>query len=156
MAYQYNSYCGLYCGACDALQANKTGNLKITAEKWKMNPADITCHGCKSSVISIYCRDCDIRKCAQEMKVEFCYECKKFPCKRIVAFNNDPHPHHSIVLKNLNTIKVKGKKAWLRREDRRWRCKKCRMRFSWYSKKCTKCGSLVYNCILEEKELKRT
>jgi hypothetical protein len=90
------------------------------------------------------------------MKVEFCYECKKFPCKRIVAFNNDPHPHHSIVLKNLNTIKVKGKKAWLRREDRRWRCKKCRMRFSWYSKKCTKCGSLVYNCILEEKELKRT
>jgi hypothetical protein len=90
------------------------------------------------------------------MKVEFCYECKKFPCKRIVGFNNDPHPHHSIVVRNLNTIKVKGKKAWLRMQDRRWRCKKCGTRFSWYSEQCTKCGSPVYNCMLEEKELKRT
>jgi len=153
MVYQYDSYCGLYCGACDGLQVTKTGKIEIAAKKWKMNPADITCHGCKSSIISIYCKECDIRKCAQQRKVEFCFECKKFPCKRISAFNNDKYPHHSIVLKNLNTIKEKGMKSWLRAQDRRWRCKKCRTRFVWYTKKCDKCGALVYNSILEEKTL---
>ena len=153
MAYRYDTYCGLYCGACEVLQANKTGKLNTTAKRWKMNPADITCHGCKSNALSIYCKDCDIKNCAEKMKIKLCFECVKFPCKRIIAFNNDKHPHHSIVLKNLNTIKEKGKKSWLRMQDRRWRCKKCGTRFTWYTKKCTKCGSLVYSCILEEKEL---
>ncbi len=155
MSYRYNTYCGLYCGACEVLKANRNGTLETTARKWKMKAADLACHGCKSTVLSVYCRNCDIKNCARRMKVGHCVDCAKFPCERIIALNNDQSPHHSIVLKNLKEIGDVGASAWLRRQDRRWRCKNCGERFSWYAKRCGECGSSVYNSISEEKYLKK-
>jgi hypothetical protein len=135
----YIAYCGLYCGACAVLQANLAGKLNAVAKKWKMKPSDISCHGCKSNVLSIYCKDCDIRKCARENKVEFCGECKKFPCQRIKDFANDGAPHHAVVISNLKRLKEIGENAWLKEQEKQWTCE-CGAKKSWYLVKCPKCG----------------
>jgi len=155
MAYRYDTHCGLYCGACEVLQANRTGTVEQTANKWKMNAADITCHGCKSSVVSIYCKKCDIKECARKTGVDNCSACDRFPCKKIRDLNNDRNAHHSVVLGNLRIIGASGMKSWLRQQDKRWRCKSCGKRFSWYAKQCKGCGATLYNSISEDTDLKR-
>lgn len=153
MPYRYETYCGLYCGACEVMRANRTGTVARTAQKWKMSPAEITCHGCKSTVLSIYWRECDIKRCALARKVANCSACSLFPCRRIRSLNDDDAVHHSSVIRNLGTIAGIGVKAWLRRQDSRWRCKECGARFTWYAKKCNACGAVVLNSEAEEKAL---
>jgi len=129
------------------------GTVVRTAKKWGMEPADINCHGCKSTALSIYCRKCDIKQCAVERGVENCSACGKFPCRRIMNLNDDDAVHHSSVLRNLRTIAAVGVKAWLRRQDRRWRCRECGARFTWYAPKCKACGATVLNSEAEEKAI---
>lgn len=154
MKFQYDTYCGIYCGACDVLMANEKGEVEKMAKEWKMKPEDIKCFGCKTETNSIYCVDCGIKLCAEDKKVEFCFECKEFPCSRITAFRNDEHPHHSIVLKNLKIIRENGVEKWLVEQKKRWCCSNCGERFCWYDKTCKKCSNKLYNCQEEEKDLK--
>jgi len=58
------------------------------------------------------------------------------------------------VLRNLRIIQEIGVEKWLEDQDKRWRCKSCGDKFSWYDRKCVQCGSELYNCEDEEKELK--
>jgi hypothetical protein len=154
MKFQYDTYCGLYCGACPVLVANEKGEVEKTAKEWKMKPEEIKCFGCKTKTNAIYCIDCDIKHCAEQKKVEFCFQCNEFPCSRITAFRNDEHPHHSIVLKNLRTIQQQGVQKWLDEQKKRWSCPACDERFCWYDKTCNKCGNKLNNCKDEEKDLK--
>lgn len=149
-----DSYCGLYCGACDVLLVNERGTVEEAAKKWDMNPEEILCHGCKSDVTAIYCKTCDMRECAEDKKVDFCFQCAEYPCDRLVAFKNDEYPHHSVVLKNLETIQEKGVLKWLDEQGTRWSCPECGTRFAWYDESCKKCGNSLYNCKKEEKAIK--
>jgi len=151
--FRYDSYCGLYCGACDTLLANERDEVNKLAIKWKRKLKELICHGCKSASHAIFCQKCNIRKCAVSKKVDFCYQCKDYPCKLIIHFRYDNSPHHSVVLKNLAIIKQIGVSKWLARQKVRWSCSKCRRKFSWYDKMCRKCGNKLYNCEDEEKEL---
>lgn len=154
MKFQEDSYCGLFCGACPVLIANKEDTVQETAKEWDMNPEDIQCHGCKSDTVSVYCRTCDIKECAENNQVEFCFQCAEYPCDRLVAFRNDESPHHSVVLKNLETIQEKGTQEWLEQQKFRWSCLECGTAFTWYDTVCKKCGNTLYNCKDEEKELR--
>jgi predicted RNA-binding Zn-ribbon protein involved in translation (DUF1610 family) len=154
MKFQYDTYCGLNCGACYVLVANQKDEVEKMAKEWKLKPEDIKCFGCKTETNAIYCVDCDIKHCAEDKKVEFCFECNEYPCHKITAFRNDEHSHHSIVLKNLKTIQQQGVQKWLAEQKKRWSCSNCGERFCWYDKTCKKCGSKLYNCQDEEKDLK--
>lgn len=151
--YRTDTYCGLYCGACDIFQANENNTLSSLAENWNMKKEDLVCQGCKSSIVSVYCKTCDIRSCAQQKKVEFCNECEFYPCSFIESFQKDQNPHHSIILVNLKRIKEVGLENWLVEQKVRWQCPSCQERFSWYSETCNNCGDSLYNCIKEEKQL---
>jgi ribosomal protein S27AE len=156
MPFRYDTYCGLNCGACPILGANERGDeewIKKAAESEPCKPEDLRCQGCKTDVTAIFCTDCEIRLCAREKGVEFCHECTDFPCETISNFRNDRHPHHSVIFKNLRTIKGKGLEVWLAKEKKRWSCKKCGARFYWYSEKCSECGAELYNAIKEERNL---
>jgi len=153
MAYRYDTYCGLYCGACTVLRANELGTLEQTAERWGTETADLRCHGCKSDVRSVYCRDCSIRSCAVSRGVEFCFACDEYPCAQLAAFRNDRYAHHSIVLRNLEFIRAHGLDAWLEEQAARWRCPTCGTRFVWYDETCGACGAAVQSCVDEEREL---
>lgn len=153
MTFKCDTYCGLYCGACDVFIANKEGTVEERALEWDMAPEDLRCHGCKTETTAVYCKDCDIRQCAENNNSAFCFECGDYPCTRLTEFKNDEWPHHSVVVKNLETIKKKGVQEWLKEQESRWSCPECGTPFAWYDKICKTCSTTVLNCKDEEKEL---
>ncbi|OGR13929.1 MAG: hypothetical protein A2277_13745 [Desulfobacterales bacterium RIFOXYA12_FULL_46_15] len=41
--------------------------------------ASENCKGCRNENCKLF-KDCNVRRCHQEKRVDFCYECKDFPC----------------------------------------------------------------------------
>ena len=85
------AFCGDDCNACPRYIATQSGDaerLKEAAAMWKragwrdeiVPPEEMVCHGC-ASVKS--CRYDDIRKCAQEKRIDNCGRCNDYPCKQI-------------------------------------------------------------------------
>jgi len=151
--FRFDTFCGLYCGACDVLVANQNAAVEALARAWNREPEQLRCHGCKSAVNAVYCVDCDIKSCAEGKGIEYCFECATYPCSRLVAFRNDDHPHHSIVLQNLGLIQSRGVEWWLERQRERWSCPACGAGFRWYDETCATCGSELYSCEDEEKDI---
>lgn len=102
--------CGLNCSKCFAkkdgeIQKNASslkdnlGNFDIYAERFstllsnsafELYPqfkeflafaSEGQCEGCRIEVCQLF-KDCNVRTCAKEKKVDFCYECPEFPCKK--------------------------------------------------------------------------
>lgn len=153
MDFKYDTFCGLYCGACEVLIANKNETVEVIARTWNVEPEQLGCSGCKSAINAVYCVDCGIKRCAENKKVEYCFECDEYPCSRLVTFRNDEHPHHSIVLQNLDLVRNQGIDQWLEQQRIRWNCPNCGKGFSWYDKICAVCGSELYSCEDEEKDI---
>lgn len=100
---KYVTYCGLYCGLCANIaripqQASALKNTLIN-DGWeyfgkyvienfdeffkaldKFSQFDKTCAGCRNGCGN---PDCEIRKCAQDKKVELCPSCDQYPCTHI-------------------------------------------------------------------------
>ncbi|MBE0432601.1 GNAT family N-acetyltransferase [candidate division WOR-3 bacterium] len=151
--FRYDTYCGIYCAACDTLIANEKGTVAKLARAWKRRPEELVCHGCKTESIAVFCIRCKMRQCVLKKNVEFCFECKDFPCSMLLAFRYDHAPHHSTVLKNLKAIEQRGLKTWLKDQKARWSCPRCGTKFSWYNRTCKECGGELFDCVKEEKEL---
>ncbi|MFP4344939.1 MAG: DUF3795 domain-containing protein [Anaerolineales bacterium] len=153
MSFRYDTYCGLYCGACPVLLAGQRGELEALAAAWGREPEDLRCEGCKSHVLSLFCAKCDLKACAVGHGIEFCYECEDYPCTRLVAFSRDRYPHHHVVLHNLGALAEEGLERWLEDQATRWRCPTCQRRFAWYSERCEVCGSRLYDARAEDRDL---
>ena len=156
--FRYDTYCGLYCGACDILAAYKKSQEQHTLPQWNALPetiqqhipqADIICYGCKSDTVFAGCRKCPIRKCARKKKgIESCLDCQKYPClihhisklvKTIMRLEKKL-PHLKITPKNLATIQQKGIRVWLEEQQHTWQCPDCQTHFTWYQQECSQCG----------------
>lgn len=84
-----------------------------------------------------YCKGCRPRdkKCAflkkrcellLNHKVEFCYECKEFPCKTLKHHDNRCQTFFRMsLIDNLNFIKEHGLAEFLESEKKKWRCPDC-------------------------------
>lgn len=161
--FNYDSYCGLYCGACSIMMAYKTGVKDPFASYWtddairnfhqqvygkaldENEPIEIKCYGCKTDVLYVNCRPCKIRNCAIDRKMEHCIDCGDYPCKFFeeVFMNEEAQkqvPHLKTAGKNLTVIRNVGTKQWLEEQARIWRCPECQTESSWYTTNCTKCG----------------
>jgi hypothetical protein len=154
MGDRYETYCGLYCGACPAFRATQEGKIVEQAAQWQASPKDVTCQGCKSIVVSVYCRTCDLKSCAQERGVDSCAECDAYPCERLTAFRDDDAPHHSVVVRNLDRLAQTGLKRWLEEQAARWRCPVCGYRTTWYDETCAGCGAAVTSSKDEDREMR--
>jgi len=150
-----DSYCGLFCGACEIMLAYKKAKKAKTEAKWDELPkeftdfipkAEVKCYGCKTDDVFIGCKGCGIRDCAREKGVEFCFECNEYPCrltnemKKAVRKYKKIMPHATAIIGNLEDIRSKGKKVWLSEQKKLWSCPDCGERFGWYHKACSKCG----------------
>ena len=90
------AYCGLDCKECKAFKATQTKDIewkKQIAKHWSdqgeimFKPEDVDCNGCKSDVISVFCRKlCKIRPCAREKKVSTCAHCDNYSCDMLKEF----------------------------------------------------------------------
>ncbi len=156
--YYEDSYCGLFCGACEILNAHKrsleTGEEPVWDAfpepiKNHIKPAKIECLGCKSDVVFEGCRKCQIRECARNYGVEFCSDCSNYPCglvrnmKKGVDSLKKSLPHVRFIINNLEDITKEGKTAWLTAQNEYWKCENCSMRLTWYQEKCPECGLKV-------------
>ncbi len=101
------AYCGLNCSGCPiylasleqdvaAQQAMRISIARICSEQYgmKLQPHEINdCDGCRTTTDRIFstCRKCQIRKCAQERKLESCAYCADYACEHLVKiFADDP------------------------------------------------------------------
>jgi hypothetical protein len=154
MNFRYDTYCGLYCGACELLNAFKDGRQEEQAKMWNMNPEDLKCYGCKSGDPASWCKDCEIKECAISKNHEFCFECDQYPCKLLKELQSDKVVHHASILRALERIKNIGREKWLSEQAKRWSCPECGTPSTWYRKKCENCSSELIDCIAEESSLK--
>ncbi len=87
------AYCGIACTTCPAFIATKAdddGKRKEVAEAWStaeypLRPEDIDCDGCTTQngrTIS-FVRDCTIRNCGRERKIENCAYCTEYACEKL-------------------------------------------------------------------------
>jgi hypothetical protein len=130
MRFILDGYCGSYCGACPDLLATRAG----TAEN--------RCGGCKSDVVHPgWCSICHLKSCAREKKIDWCYQCEEYPCKKITAFFEDPeYPYHREAADYQQMIKTQGKAIWLEKMKKRWSCGKCGTAAAWWDLTCEECG----------------
>jgi hypothetical protein len=146
-----DSYCGLYCGACEIVNAKTDEDKKrvISIFKsfipgWHATPEQLHCSGCKTDDVFVNCATCPIRPCAQSKKVEFCTECEDYPCEKNkfmkTISNQLPNLKHvKIIESNQNFIQDHGVDKWLVDQEAKWKCPKCGTTFSWYADECQNC-----------------
>jgi hypothetical protein len=110
--------CGLFCGDCDIYMAYSTNDTRklqrIAREKSKecgrtLEAEQVKCLGCKGPVASCWGDSCEIRKCAEGRGIEFCYQCRDYPCKELESlFESKP-----VARDNLKIISKIGPDAWV-------------------------------------------
>ena len=151
--FNYDSYCGLYCGACSILKAYQSGIKDPFACFWSDEAgAELKCHGCKTDIIFQGapefggCAKCAIRACAREKGVERCLSCPDFPCQNfnpdtdMAKFLVDKLPHMSMIAANLQSIMSEGATRWLELQEAQWKCPDCQTDYTWYATNCSTCG----------------
>lgn len=111
--FNYDTYCGIYCGACSIMMSHRTGRkdplaLQFTEENIRAFLASQgekypegeefshNCTGCKTATLFINCRPCKIRKCAVEKKVEHCIECGEYPCQLFSTIMVNPQVQQTL------------------------------------------------------------
>jgi hypothetical protein len=137
--------CGLYCGVCAILIADRDNNQKfkerLVTVYGLQSPEDIHCEGCLSDDRFAYCRVCPIRDCCATKGFEGCHQCDEFPCDLIEAF---PMPvGKKVILRAIPEWKELGTEAWVEREEKRYRCPQCDYPLFRGTKRCRNCGTEV-------------
>lgn len=142
--------CGVYCGACTTYRAYKDKDQGLV--EWELKtgmPRDeIYCKGCTSKLVNEWCSNCEFRECATGREVTYCFECKEFPCKKLVHFSKT-RPHRTLGLKNLNLLKEITIEEWVKKQKKRWSCTRCGKELHWYSEKCPDCEADFVNATQE-------
>ena len=155
----YDSYCGIYCGACDIMMADKTGHKDSFASFWtepvlrafqqtmgntalEPEALKVKCLGCKSDTLFINCKTCKIRSCAIQKKVDHCIDCAEYPCAFVNGMKKSEAilPHLKNSRPNMEMIKKAGVDQWLAAQEQYWKCPECKTSVAWYADKCSACG----------------
>lgn len=105
--------CGMNCRLCMAYQRNKN-----------------KCNGCLNDTgyKAKSCSNCIIKNCSviQNNKSGFCYECDKYPCRRLKELDKRYKTKYNMsMIENLDYISQFGIEEFLQHEEVRWACKKC-------------------------------
>jgi len=144
--------CGLYCGTCPrylAYRENDVQQLHGISQETGVPIEEIRCDGCLSDKVFPICMECrhGFRQCAREKDVTWCFECRDFPCQRLMDFT-DIHivnglSHHVDVIEDLQYMKEHGVEQWVQKKEKAGRCPKCGNRLYWFVRECSKCHARV-------------
>ena len=134
------AYCGLYCGACPVLLKREQDVIyRAVREHWSASTEDLDCLGCRSEVLSVSCRDCPKRDCAQARGLDSCATCPEMPCDKLTF----RLPHAAEIVPNLTALRDHGPSVWLEQQEAKWRCPSCGRMGSWYERSCPDCGAML-------------
>ncbi|MFX1382068.1 MAG: DUF3795 domain-containing protein [Promethearchaeota archaeon] len=144
--------CGLYCGVCAIYIADRDGKHKFKEaiknshvyKAFVESIEDVKCKGCQSEDnddIFGYCKECKIRDCVHEKKIESCYKCEDVPCKWLQKF---PIPvGRKVIMRALPYWREHGTQKWIEHEELRYRCPECGNHLYRGAIKCNKCKKNV-------------
>ena len=102
-----------------------------------------TCTGCRGPEESQpdYCRRCQIRDCALNHGIDFCFECQSFPCRLIKRMDKRYRERYQVsLIENAIRIQTGGAKQFLMEEKEKWACSHCGGVISLHDRACSKCG----------------
>ncbi|MDF1497103.1 MAG: DUF3795 domain-containing protein [Patescibacteria group bacterium] len=121
--------CGMNCAICIAHLRDKN-----------------KCLGCRdeSADKPTSCRKCTISTCEflKKNKMIFCSnKCEKFPCARLKNLDKRYKTKYGMsMLENLNNIKKQGIRKFVKNEQDRWKCQKCKKLLCVHRNFCLECG----------------
>ena len=139
--------CGLYCGVCGVLIADREDNRKFKerlATVYGTKPEDIRCKGClheNEDDVFFYCRACPIKDCTRKKGIDGCRQCDDFPCRLIEEF---PMPvGRRVMLRAIPQWREWGTQKWVAEEEKRYLCPSCGYTLFRGAKRCRQCGQPV-------------
>jgi len=127
--------CGINCGICSAYLAY---SRNIPKKRGKISH----CIGCRprDKQCAYLKGNCEILR---ENKVDFCFECKNFPCNRLKhideRYRND---FNMSLIENLYEIKNEGVDKFLENQKEKYKCSKCGGVICVHNKKCYDCEKI--------------
>jgi len=124
------------CAICSAYLALKHD---LTAEGLRM----IQCTGCRprNKKCAFLKKQCPKLSGAE---INFCYECKSFPCKRLRTIDERYRSRYRMsMIDNLKFIKEHGIENFLKEQEKSWKCKSCGEMICCHN-------GLCFNCDLEK------
>lgn len=112
------SPCGIDCFNCGMFHTNVTPELQQSfGARFGMNPADVSCGGCRITGCLLIPGACRTRQCAEQKGVEFCHECDSFPCNFLHPCSDKGAQYpHNMKMFNLCRIKAVGVEKWATEE----------------------------------------
>jgi hypothetical protein len=146
-----DTYCGLYCGACEVVNATTNeeksrviGLFESQIPGWHATLEEMHCSGCKSDDVFVNCAKCPIRSCAKVKGIDFCHQCIEYPCDihKFMRSASKQIPilrHVKAMELNQEFIRTRGVEEWLADQEAKWRCPECGSSFSWYREECLDC-----------------
>jgi Protein of unknown function (DUF3795) len=136
-----SAVCGLYCEACTLFIATieDPKRLKDLAARLGLSEDAIKCYGCRSDKRWPYCEKCTMFACAAGRGIDFCSQCREYPCEDLKKFQA-AMPHRIELWNDLERIKAIGYEQWLREIRAHYSCPQCDTINSAYDIKCRKCG----------------
>ncbi len=139
---KHTAACGLFCPACSLFIGTKEDpqRLEMLAKVFGVTSEQVRCEGCRSNVLSPYCRTCKMVKCCAEKGIEFCGECVEYPCAELKNFQ-EAMPHRIELWEALARIKAVGYANWYMEMIEHYSCQSCGTINSAYDFKCRKCGA---------------
>jgi len=78
-------------------------------------------------------------------KVEFCFQCRRFPCNRLSHLDRRYRRDYGMsLIRNLEEIRSVGVAAFVRRQAARYSCARCGRRISVHNKQCFVCDKVAH------------
>ena len=109
--------CGMNCAVCSAYIA---GSLDL-----KRHGIHRTyCPGCRPRGQNCVFMGHTCEKVGKGL-IKYCYECETFPCARLKRLDKRYSKYNVSMIENLTVIKEQGMKAFLEKEETKWKCPEC-------------------------------
>ncbi|MFX1378620.1 MAG: DUF3795 domain-containing protein [Promethearchaeota archaeon] len=141
--------CGLYCGVCRIYKAYKNNDLDFKKnilptlnEYGAKTIDDVACTGCLSDgIVFHFCKNCPIKECIKNKKIEGCHLCDDFPCTIVTDWPDSLDK--KIMLRSIPVRREIGSEKWVEEEEKRYKCPKCGNSLFYGAKKCYRCNIKV-------------
>lgn len=122
--------CGMNCGICLGFFGYTMNDKKRKMECTGCRPSGKSC-----AFIKKHCKK------LLKKEVEYCYECKDFPCETLEALDKRYREKYDMsMIENLKFIKKEGMERFLEQQKEKYKCPKCGGVICVHNKKCYSCS----------------